>query len=45
VHAAPEGDVFFPPIDPAVWEQMAWIEHPAGERDSASFAVASYRRR
>jgi dihydrofolate reductase len=45
VHAAPEGDVFFPPIDPAVWEQTSWIEHPQGKGDSAAFAVAIYRRR
>jgi dihydrofolate reductase len=45
VHAAPEGDVFFPPIDPAVWERTSWIEHPAGEHDSATFATAIYRRR
>lgn len=44
VHAAPEGDVFFPPIDPAVWRRTAWIEHPAGPDDSASFAVATYER-
>lgn len=45
VHAAPEGDVLFPPIDPAVWRRTAWTEHPAGPDDSASFAVATYRRR
>jgi len=45
VHAAPEGDVFFPSIDPAVWERTSWIEHPQGERDSAPFATAIYRRR
>jgi len=45
VHAAPDGDVFFPPIDPAIWQQTSWIEHPRGERDSAAFATAIYRRR
>jgi len=45
VHAAPEGDVFFPPIDPAVWRQTMLIEHPAGPDDSAPFAIATYVRR
>lgn len=45
VHAAPEGDVYFPPIDPAVWRQTELIEHPAGPKDSAAFAIATYVRR
>ena len=45
VHAAPEGDVFFPPIDPAVWRQTSLAEHPAGKEDSAAFAIAVYSRR
>lgn len=45
VHAAPEGDVVFPPIDPAVWQEVSRIEHPAGPDDSAAFAVAAYLRR
>ena len=45
VHAAPEGDSFFPPIDPAVWREVSRQEYPAGPDDSASFAVAAYLRR
>src|ERR1022692_46140 len=45
VHAAPEGDALFPPIDPAVWREVAREEHAAGPDDSASFAVAVYLRR
>jgi dihydrofolate reductase len=45
VHAAPEGDSFFPPIDAAVWREVARQEHPAGPDDEASFAVATYLRR
>jgi dihydrofolate reductase len=45
VHASPEGDVLFPPIDPAVWHEVSRREHPAGPHDSASFAVATYLRR
>ncbi|MDP2410877.1 MAG: dihydrofolate reductase [Pseudolabrys sp.] len=45
VHAAPEGDAVFPPINPAVWREVSRIEHPAGPDDSAGFAVAAYLRR
>jgi dihydrofolate reductase len=45
VHAAPEGDVFFPPIDRAVWREVSRVEHAAGPDDSAGFAVAAYLRR
>lgn len=45
VHDSPPGDVLFPPIDPTVWEEVSRQEHPAGPKDSASFAVAVYSRR
>jgi dihydrofolate reductase len=45
VHAAPDGDVLFPPIDPAVWREVSRVEHSAGPDDSASFAVTAYLRR
>jgi len=45
VHAAPEGDVFFPPIDPALWRKTASREHPAGPQDDAGFEVATYIKR
>lgn len=45
VHAAPAGDVFFPKIDPAVWQEGARREHPAGPDDTAAFAVTTYMRR
>ena len=45
VHASPEGDVTFPPIDPAVWREVAAAKHAAGPHDDASFAVAAYLRR
>jgi dihydrofolate reductase len=45
VHAAPEGDVFFPSIDPAQWREQKREEREAGPGDSASFAVATYVRR
>jgi dihydrofolate reductase len=45
VHASPAGDVYFPPIDPATWHEVSRREHPAGEHDSAGFAVTAYLRR
>ena len=45
VHAAPDGDVIFPPIDPAVWREVSRQEHPRGPDDSASFSVVAYLRR
>ena len=45
VHAAPRGDSFFPPIDPALWREVKHTEYPAGPDDSAGFAVAVYLRR
>ncbi len=45
VHAAPEGDAVFPPIDPTVWQEVSRREHPRGPDDSASFSVATYLRR
>jgi dihydrofolate reductase len=45
VHMSPEGDVFFPPIDPEVWRKTASREHAPGLEDDAGFETASYERR
>jgi dihydrofolate reductase len=45
VHAAPDGDVFFPPIDTHVWQEVSRNEHPAGPQDDAPFSTAVYKRR
>lgn len=45
VHASPEGDRFFPDIDPEVWEQRSLREFPAGPGDDYPFATAVYVRR
>lgn len=45
VHARPEGDTCFAAIDPAVWEEVARLRHPAGPDDSADFSYVTYRRR
>jgi dihydrofolate reductase len=45
VHASPEGDTYFPPIDPEVWEEVSREDHYAGPDDDASFTLATYTRR
>jgi dihydrofolate reductase len=45
VHASPEGDVLFPPIDPEVWQEISREEHFAGPDDDANFALATYVKR
>lgn len=44
VHASPEGDRFFPEIDPAQWQLRSRKEHPAGPHDDYAFATATYDR-
>lgn len=43
VHAAPEGDTHFPPIDAAQWREIARTEQPAGPQDDAPFSYVTYR--
>lgn len=45
VHASPDGDSFFPPIDPQLWEERSSREIAAGPNDSAAFRIATYVRR
>jgi dihydrofolate reductase len=45
VHAAPDGDVFFPPIDSGVWREVSRRDYPAGPQDDAPFTVATYEKR
>jgi dihydrofolate reductase len=45
VHDAPEGDSFFPAIDPAEWEERSRREVAPGPKDSAAFALVTYVRR
>jgi dihydrofolate reductase len=44
VHARPDGDTRFPPIDTAQWHEVSRSEHAAGADDSAAYALATYRR-
>jgi dihydrofolate reductase len=45
VHARPEGDTFFPAINPADWEEVARVRHNAAAGESADFSYVTYRRR
>jgi dihydrofolate reductase len=45
VHARPDGDTRFPPVDPADWEEVARERRPAGPQDSVDFSYVTYRRR
>lgn len=44
VHANPEGDVRFPPIDPALWRETRRERHPRGPEDDTDFTVLTYVR-
>jgi len=44
VHAAPNGDTWFPPIDPAVWEKIEEMAVEQGPKDSAATSFAVYQR-
>ncbi len=44
VHARPEGDTMFPPIDPSTWREVSRTDHPAGPDDAARFAFVAYAR-
>lgn len=44
VHAAPEGDAFFPPIDPQQWREVAREKHARGPGDETDFTVLTYER-
>jgi dihydrofolate reductase len=45
VHMVPEGDAYFPPIDPAVWREAARTPHSAGPGDDSAFDTVTYVRR
>lgn len=44
VHARPEGDTYFPPIDATQWRAVTRSDHPAGPRDEAAFSYITYAR-
>jgi dihydrofolate reductase len=44
VHASPEGDVEFPPIDPQQWREVRRERHERGPDDDVDFTVLTYER-
>ena len=45
VNASPEGDAFFPHLEPSDWQEIKRMSYPAGPDDDAAFDVATYVRR
>ena len=45
VHGTPEGDVFFPPIDPAQWKEIERRPQSRGPQDDCDFTFVTYVRR
>lgn len=45
VDLAPGGDVVFPPIDPALFEEVARVPGTRGPNDGADFVFVTHRRR
>jgi dihydrofolate reductase len=45
VHALPEGDTRFAPIEPADWEEVARVRNSSGPDDSVDFSYVTYIRR
>jgi dihydrofolate reductase len=44
VHARPDGETVFPPLDPAQWRETARRGFPAGPDDETSFDVLTFVR-
>ena len=44
VHASPQGDSFFPAIDPQIWRETSRADRRAGPQDEADFTILTYER-
>ncbi len=45
IDVTPEGDAYFPPIDPTLWRETRREQGVRGPRDDADFAFVDYERR
>ena len=45
VHARPDGDAYFAPIDVAIWQEAGRVRNEAAGEDSVDFSYVTYRRR
>lgn len=44
VDASPEGDTYFPEIDPKIWMETGRENHPADERNEYPFSFVTYEK-
>ena len=44
VHASPQGDSFFPAIDPQIWREVKSDRRLRGPQDEADFTIVTYER-
>jgi len=44
VHASPQGDSYFPEIDPQIWRCVKSDRHARGPQDEADFTTQTYER-
>ncbi len=44
VETSPEGDTFFPEIDPIIWEEKGREDHPADEKNEYPFSFVTYEK-
>lgn len=44
VEAQPEGDTYFPPIDPEIWQETGREAHPADEKNDYPYAFVTYEK-
>ncbi len=44
VHGSPEGDVWFPELDPLHWREIRRERHPRGPEDEFDYTIYTYER-
>lgn len=44
VHAAPDGDTYFPPLDEREWREVSRQRHAAGRKDSGDYSFVRLER-
>ncbi len=45
VHHEFDGDTFFPPIDPAIWQEVSRVAHKADEKNKYDYDFVQYEKR
>lgn len=44
VHLLPQGDAFFPAIDPKIWQEVERTDVPAGTDSAIAYSIVTYQR-